>query len=212
MIKPLLEKLTPYFSYPIVWVSSGLALCLLSLCITISSEKRVTQLEEKAYFLQKRKNLAQAKEAREEKLLSQLKAADPSYVESQIESLQFLSPEIKQLQALLYTNPQNQTASSRLKTLSGKENRAHFRQSHFEKVGTVGQVELTLDRPVEMNGQDLKTFLTRIENVSIDGALPRSGSPYLVIEKFDMERKVLPSKEESYLVRCKLIKREYLNE
>jgi len=207
----LLKKLLPHFANPFVWVAMGILPCLLTICYTISSHKRLDRLEEKAFYLKKRMAQVTKQREKEQALAQKLKNADPEYVEKQLETLCFLSDEIKRLQALT-SSDQEGSMAKRLGHLQGDNNHLHFKQDGYTQVGRWQEVRLIQRHPVEVNEGDLKTLLSRVENFPDHGDTPSLRSPYLIIEECELLRKSLPSSEQHFLINLKLLKREQSHE
>lgn len=204
-----LQTFATYLSHPGAWITLGLLPCLFVLLYTVFAFKQLDQQEEQGHYLHAKAAQVSEKQNQEERLLQQLKKADPEYVTNTLETLCFLAEEVKRLQALSLSDPDSALAS-RLKTL--EENHLHFKQASAVQVNQWQEVELTQQHPVEMNEEDLKLLLSRLEQMPTKGKTPPQGAPYLIIEDFELVRKPLSSSEENYQIHLKLLKREPAHE
>lgn len=156
-------------------------------------ESEVKMLKIKAANVHK----AQAEEIQRQKALQRV---DPNYVASQLESLPLRADEIKYLEALAKANSLSKEKTERLKVLK-KQNHLRFTAEAAQKKEHFTETELCQEKPVEMDLNDLKTVLARVETTN-------NGAPELVVTEFDLSKKPLSSTEECYELQMKLIKRE----
>jgi len=208
-MKQLQSQLKFYLTHPYAWIAGGLLCCLLTLFYQISAERKLTRLSAISLQLKKRKAWTTEREQIESKLLQQLKVADRDYIEKELESLQFLSLEVKKLKTLLASDP---TSAERLERLDHQQNRLHFRERNFQRHENYQEVEVIQDHPVEMNRNDLKNLLARIENKKIGPFHPSINPPDLMIKKFELIKKPASSTEETYLVNLEISKFEMIHE
>jgi hypothetical protein len=199
-MKELQSQLKSYLSHPFAWIIGGVICCLLSLGYYLHAQYRLHQLAETGLLLKKRKEWTAQKEELEKKLLQQLRVADRDYIENELETLTFLTPEIKRLKASLHSNPAQAALKERLQFLESDQNRLHFLEQNFQRTDRFQQSEVLQDHPVEMNRDDLKNLLTKIENQEI--------GPFLLIKKFELSKK----QDETYLIQLELTKSEMIHE
>lgn len=211
-MKNALLKLKPYLSHPIAWISLAILSCILSLGSFLSAKNNLDILEERCHYLQDKKKSAQIKKSSEDALTKQLKLAHPDFVETELESLPFLAKEKKKIEILLHSDPHNESLTNRLHFLEKDQNALQFKQEDYSRHQGYQEVMLNQKHPIEMNGEDLKMLLARIENLSIGQALPGEHSPYLIIKNFDLLKKRLTSNEETFILNLKLVKRELAHE
>lgn len=207
-MKHFQARLRELFSHSLIVMGLGICCCFLLLTYYFFAHKALGDMEGKALQLKKRHLMLQQRVTAEDKLQNQLKIADRDFVEKQLESLQFLAPEMQKLQAVLLSQPEHHVSIERLNFLQADKNRLRFnhlqggRSDHFQ------EVELIAEHPVEMNQEDLKLLLARIENIQIGETKPGNNPPDLWIKKFELIKKPLASNEETYRVHLELIKRE----
>ncbi len=211
-MKPFEVALKKWILHPYVPLILGLVPCILVLFFHFKKLSSLHSLQDEALSLKSKHAWVESKSKIESDLLTQMGTADKSYLENQIESLQFLEPEIKKLGALLQTDPNQKEQKVRFDFLSSGKNALRFRQENFQRVGKIQEMEARQVHPVEMNREDVKELLARIENVKIEEHLPGNRPPDLLIKQFELIKKPLPSNEEVFLVNLELIKRESLHE
>lgn len=130
--------------------------------------------------------------------LQRLKEANPAYLEQQLESLLFLEGEIKRLQVIT-----SDRGTERLHFLRDGRNSLRFIEQNFRKKHPFQETDVRTEHPVEMDAEDLKRFLARIEEIQ---------APELRFKLFELSRKTPSPQEEVYLVNFELIKRELIRE
>lgn len=136
---------------------------------------------------------------------------DPYYLDHIIEPMVLLKPEVEALK-LVYSHPAFQSCENvrkRLETLTKGGNRLMFTEKHREVNGELEEVYLSQIKPVEINGNDLKTILSSIEGVTIGKESPPNNRPQFVIREFHLNKKKLAERE-TYLLEMQLIKRGQL--
>lgn len=211
-MKELEAAIKKWIYHPYAPLLIGLIPCILVVFLHFKSLSALNSLQNDAIYLKTKQHLAENASKVEADLTTQMSQADRSYLENQIESLHFLEPEIKKLGALLQTDPNQLEQKTRFDFLNSGKNALRFRQENFQRVGKIQEMEAKQVHPVEMNREDVKTLLSRIENVKIGEHLPGNRPPDLLIKQFELIKKPLPSNEEVFLVNLELIKRESLHE
>jgi len=207
-MKELQSQFKSYLSHPLAWIIGGVLCCLLSLGYFLQAQHRLNQLAETGLFLKKRKEWTAQKEDLEKKLLEQLRVADRDYIEKELETLTFLNPEMKRLKASLHSNPTQTALKERLQFLESDQNRLRFLEQNFQRTEPFQQIEVLQDHPVEMNQDDLKNLLAKVENQELGPFHPGENPPGLLIKKFELRKKP----EETYLIQLELTKFEMIHE
>lgn len=174
-----------------------------------------TQLKsysEKLQLLQKRSKLSVHKKQKEDLLLSQMKDADPYYLDKYVESLSFLDSEIKKWRRLSTDKP-IEAIEKRLHFLCSDKNRLAFAEGEILQEGSFKEIEEKQKHPIEINEDDLKKILCVIEGVKIAPYTSPDKHPQILIKKFDLTKKTLPEiKEKVFVLSMHLLKRELLSE
>lgn len=156
--------------------------------------------------------LREQKQATNMAVQSFFKEANHSYLDKEIETIPLLQPETQSLQKIV-VNPnftEDEGVKKRLEFLSGKGNRLVFSEGVVQSTPVFQEVVETLVHPVEVNTEDLKNLLAKIEGKKIDSFEPGPGRPQLMIVDFKLERKSISDKNDVYLLNLKLVKREFL--
>lgn len=211
-MKSFQKKVKQYLHHPYLILALGLIPCFLVITIYFRNARKLEELQTHVFYLKEKQLSAQKKSFLEQALLKQIKNADPAYLEKEIESLRFLQTEVHKIQALLHTEPNNESLQHRLNFLLEGQNHLRFRLQNFQRAGKFQEIQAIQEHPVELNREDLKKLLARIENVPIGEYKPGLHPPDLIIKNFELIRKPLPSNEEVFLIHLELIKREILHD
>lgn len=181
-----------------------LALFLLPLlCLLLFYQNKRSRLEElKSTIAALEVSARQA--AKEKELQKELEATvDPHFLDKYVESLVFLEPEIKRLQALHTHHPNNDSLAKRLYFLKEGQNKLTLIEEKRDRNG----IEQKLQHPIEMNEEDLKKLLVLVEGVLIHPYIPKKERPDLAFLEFDLSKKQGFGEEEVYVVDFTLVKR-----
>lgn len=144
-------------------------------------------------------------------IYSHYQKANPHYIEEHLETLSFLNGEkekISQLQQLEVFRD-HESLKKRLEFLSGKQNKLIFVEGAIETYPFYKETILSLAHPIEVDVEDLKKILSRIENLKIDSYEPKEGCPHFIITEFKLERKAHEGQDEVFKLDMKLLKRDY---
>lgn len=174
--------------------------------------QKLNQLEDQLNRVHAKSIRSQQIQQKESALLAALKNPDPHYLDKHVETLTFLLPEIKKLEALQMENLEDEQINRRLQFLKEGGNRLIFSEEQIRSNELFTEVEEKQQHPVEMNEEDLKKLLCLIEGITIWPYGPKEGRPQFIIKDFRLNRKELSSQEKVYVVSMQLIKRENLNE
>jgi len=137
--------------------------------------------------------------------------ADHFYIDKYVETLDFLEPETEALQKIVNNKnlPEDDISKKRLDFLTGPQNNLIFNEGAVQKFPFFQETVETLLHAVEVNNEDLKKILARIEGVDIGPYKPATNRPQLLVLDFRLDRKKLNEKNEVFLLNMKLLKREY---
>lgn len=137
--------------------------------------------------------------------------ADHFYIDKHLETLSFLEPETESLQKLL--NNKNlagdEPIRKRVEFLTGTANSMTFSEGIVQSTLFFQETAETLVHPVEVNGNDIKNILARIEGIELTPYAPGPDRPQLLILDFKLDRKNISEKNEVFLLNLKLLKREF---
>ncbi len=137
--------------------------------------------------------------------------ADHFYLDKYIESLPLLEKETEALQKNA-SHPNyipDEATKKRLEFLINS-NHLSFSEGKVQSNPYFQETLETLLQPVEINIEDLKKILTKIEGVSIGDFQVSPQRPQLLITDFKIEKKRNLDKNEVFILNMKLLKREYL--
>jgi hypothetical protein len=138
--------------------------------------------------------------------------ADHFYIDKYMETLNFLEPEIEALQKIVnHKNfPGDPSIKKRYDFLTGPGNSMAFTEGVVQSYPLYQETTETLTHPIEVNVEDIKKILARIEGVEVGGYRPGPNKPQLIVLDFKMDKKAQQSGNETYNLNLKLLKREYL--
>lgn len=176
---------------------------------------KIDDLENLQMNIQQTSNLGflrEKKQAINMAIQSVFRETDHFYIDKEIESIPLLQSEIDNLQKIV-NNPhftEDDGIKKRLEFLTGTGNNLVFSEGVVQSTPVFQEVTETLVHPVEVNTQDLKNILAKVEGKNIDSFIPGPGRPQLIILDFKIEKKSITDKNEVYLLNLKLLKREFL--
>lgn len=136
--------------------------------------------------------------------------ADRFYLEKQVQSIELLKDQKRDLEKILQVKSvaEDPRATRRLNTL--RENKMVFSEGMVQSYPFFNEIPESLSQPVEVNVEDMREVLAKIEGVKIGPYLPGEKRPQFLITEFRLDRKNLSKDEDSYMLNLKLLKREYL--
>ena len=211
---PLIIK--EYLFHPLVFYSTLAIGILPSLFITLHYTTKHAALGNVATnleILHKRSKISSHKKNKEAQILSQMRGADPYYLDKYVESLNFLDPEIKKWQRLSPLEKTPLAIEKRLEFLRSDNNRLLFAEGDIQSEGMFREIEEKQKHPVEVNEDDLKKILCAIEGVKISPYSAPEKHPQFLIKQFELTKKMHPDiKEKVFVLSMQLLKRELLSE
>lgn len=146
-----------------------------------------------------------AKERLNRAVKKRFQNSDHFYIDKEIETITPLSQEIERIRALLHQgyHHEEEQLKKRLQFLTNGQNKISFIEGSVKAYPTYKEIAESLAHPVEVNLEDLKTILSKIEGSSTDT------SPHLIITDCKIDRK-MGQTQEIFSLDIKALKREYL--
>lgn len=193
-----------------------LCLGMLPLAITVffffSSKGEISDLNDSLELAQHQVFIKEKKESSNLSVKQQFRDADHFYIDKYLETLVFLEPEIESLQQISKDKnfADDEKVKKRLEILSGSKNSMIFTEGIVQTTPQFQETMETLTNPVEINIDDLKKILARIEGVEIGDYTPAPNRPQLIITDMRLEKKKVGDKNEIFQLNLKLIKREFI--
>lgn len=137
--------------------------------------------------------------------------SDRFYIDKNLENITFLETEIEGLQKIAENKSvaEDESFKKRLDLLS-KGNRLSFIESNVTSYPIFQETTETLAHPVEVNLEDIKEILAKVEGLQIGKYKPGPNPPQLLILDFRIDKQAQSEDNEIYLLNLKLLKREYL--
>lgn len=139
---------------------------------------------------------------------------DHFYIERQVGSITPLSSEIGALQKVLSSgfHPDEEAMKRRLSLLTGPENKLTFTESAEKSYAGLKETVNQLSRSVEVDVQDIRKILARVEGVQIgqEGTQECAvkARPHLIVTDFKIDKKK-GFLGDVYSLQLKILKREY---
>ncbi len=197
-------------------VAYGLILGLIPLGAVVlnflSGLNDINNQNERIELIQEQALLLSQKQAVNIALMQSYKEADHFYIDKQLETIQLLEPEIEALQTAMNNRnvAEDESLKKRHEHLIGSGNALGFSEGVVQSTPVFQEVVETMIHPVEVNIENLKEILAKVEGVDIGPYSPGPNRPQLIIIDFKMDKKNSIDKNEVFQLNMKLLKREYL--
>lgn len=145
-------------------------------------------------------------------LRAHYKDADHFYIDKALENLCFLRPETESLKKVLQNKnfPEDENIKKRLTLLCSPDNALVFTEGVVQSTPIFQETTETLAHPVEVNGEDLRKLLAKIEGIQIGGDVPDPNRPQLIVLDFKIDKKQVSERNDVFILNLKLLKREFL--
>jgi hypothetical protein len=197
-------------------VMYGMVLGLLPVFYTIFSLwgefSTVDQLSRMIKVVEEKSEIYKRKQSNNMAVIDHYRDADHFYIDKYLETLTFLEPEIEALQKIV--NHKNFTGDTnitkRLDFLTGPGNSLVFTEGVVQSYPLYQETTETLTHPVELNINDIRKVLARVEGVKIGSYNPGPNRPQMIILDFKLDKKKQANENEIYSLNMKLLKREYM--
>lgn len=136
--------------------------------------------------------------------------ADRFYLEKQVQSMELLNDQRHELEKLIQVKSiaEDPRATRRLTAL--RDNRIVFSEGMVQSYPFFNEIPESLVQPVEVNVDDIRELLAKLEGIKIGPYVPGDRRPQILITEFRLDRKNASREEESYMLNLKLLRREYL--
>jgi len=162
---------------------------LLALCVFIfqknSQAKKYREQIENLHILARKNEQLLSKR---QELMQRINHASDTYIADEIEGMQFLESEIKDLEAVLAAPAlsENVLWQDRLQFLT-ERNRLLFTEEERKSSELFTESQWIQQEPVEMGDDDLKQLLSRLEGIFVAYHKPGEKRPDLFLSKFSMK-------------------------
>ncbi len=190
-----LRKSSPLLLFLLCLAPLGLVLTLLQ-----GKNDKLEIFSQRVEILEQKAASARQIKTKQESVWQLVQKSNPHYLTQVVEALPLLKSELHRVQALARRYPENRALQERLSFLQGDKNRIRFLPA-MERSGSFFQeTELKMQNTVQMNEDDLKTFLSAVEETAED-------RPLLMIKSFELKKLKEKADETVYDVQVELIKR-----
>jgi hypothetical protein len=197
-------------------VAYGLILGLIPLGAVLlnfmSGLNEINNKNERIELIQEQALLLGQKQAVNIALMQSYKDADHFYIDKQLETIQLLEPEIEALQTAMNNKnvAEDEGIKKRHEQLVGSGNSLSFSEGVVQSTPVFQEVVESMIHPVEVNVENLKEILAKVEGIEIGPYAPGPNRPQLIILDFKIDKKNSIDKNEVFQLNMKLLKREYL--
>ena len=137
---------------------------------------------------------------KENTFFAQIENGSPTYIELTLEPLTFLNTEAKKLQALSNYVKEDPHLEERLAFITS-QNHLKLTEKETRNDPQVKETELKLANPLQIDLDDLKSLLSKIETA-------QNKAPVLIFKHFDLIKKEISKDSQIFEIDFELIKRE----
>lgn len=176
-----------------------------------NKNKHLSDIETSLDYVKQRAYSLEQKQAQNVALRNYYRNADHFYIDKYLESITFLEPEIENLKSIMKDKnfTSDKAIEKRYEFLTSPANHLSFIEGVVQTYPFFQETTETLSHPVEVNVDDIKKVLARIEGIKIGSYEPGPNPPQLVILDFKIDKKSSDSEKDVYLLNMKLLKREF---
>lgn len=190
----------------------GLLPIVLAVFNFISKQGGLESLVNGISYVQQQADMKERKQAINVALKQHFRDTDHFYIDKNLETLQFLEPEVEALQKIMSNKnfPDDDTIKKRYEYLTGGGNSLLFSEGAVQSTSVFQEMTETIVHPVEVDISDIQKILAKVEGVEIGSHKSGPSRPQLLILDFKIEKKKSNEKNEVYSLNMKLLKREFL--
>lgn len=196
------ERLRPSFFFLLLGIGP-----ITSSLFLFSEKQSVEMFQEQFAHIARKAKTAVAKKLRKEKFLQMHKNSDPYFLDKEIESLSLLENERGRLKRWL-THPaiaNKEALTKRLYFLESGQNLLSFTEDEIQFSKAFKETYEKQRGTVEVDADDLKSLLSRIEEVQS----VNMNRPQLIICDFSLKKKRTELQNEVFELNMDLLKREF---
>lgn len=177
-----------------------------------STLDRIGQVEWRIWNIQEQAYNRERKQSANVAVLNHYAHADHFYIDKNLETMSFLEPEIESMKRMQEDQnfPDDENIKKRIEALTGSANSMVFTEGVVQSTPLFQEVTETLVHPVEVDVDDIKRILCKVEGIPIGDCTPPPDRPQLIILDFKLEKKNISENNDVFLMNLKLLKREFL--
>lgn len=175
-----------------------------------SNSQSLQSLNARVVHLQESAAIRERKQAANSLVKNYYADADRFYLEKQTEAMRLMEKEVDALQKL-GSQPhmaEDPRVTRRLSILSS--NNIVFNEGMVQTYPGFNEIPGTLQHPIEVDVEDIKRLLSKVEGTKVGIHEPGPNRPQLLITDFRLDRKAAQDESETYNLNFKILKREYL--
>lgn len=176
-----------------------------------SKKSKLNEIQTSLEYVKQKAYTLEQKQAHNVALRNHYRNADHFYIDKYLESITLHEPEIENLKAIMKDKnfTSDKALEKRYEFLTGPANRISFIEGIVQTYPFFQETTETLSHPIEVNVEDIKKILSRIEGIKIGKYAPGPNPPQLIILDFKLDKKSSDHDHDVYLLNMKLLKREY---
>jgi hypothetical protein len=169
-----------------------------------TKQQEIKSIEMVLSEVENQKIRLEQKQALNNRLRSYYANSESLFLEKKLSSLKFLNKERQATEELKkkIAIPIAESFEKRYEFLTGEQNRLHFVASDHILQEGIQETLFTLKNPVEIDAQDLKEILSRVEN-------REENQPQLIVTQFTLNKKTTGNQTEVYELQLQLLQREF---
>lgn len=193
-------------------MSAGVIPVIIAWLTFSSSLDQIAQVEQRIWDIQNQAYTRERKQSANMAILNHYNQADHFYIDKNLETMSLLEPELESLKKMQEDRnfPDDENVKKRIDTLTGSSNSMVFTEGVVQTTPLFQEVTETLVHPVEVDVEDIRKILCRVEGIQIGECMPPPDRPQLIILDFKLDKKAITEKNEVFQMNLKLLKREFL--
>jgi hypothetical protein len=176
-----------------------------------TKNSQLNEIQTNLDYIKQRAYSLEQKQAQNISLRNYYRNADHFYIDKYLEAITFQEPEIENLKSIMKEKnfTSDKAIEKRLEFLTSSANHLSFVEGVVQTYPFFQETTETLAHPVEVNVEDIKKILARIEGIKIGNYEPGPNPPQLLILDFKIDKKTSGNEGEVYILNMKLLKREF---
>lgn len=197
-------------SKTLTWLSFLSILPLIaSFYFLYAKQQKIEDLADKVLFLQTKIEKKKQYHLQESRIFSQIKKANPNYLQEQLSSMPFLVPEQQKWKMCLAQLGSSLDMQKKYAFLETLDNKIEFSESSLQKTPLFEEREFSQINPIKLNEEDLKNLLRSIEGDSTTSYQAPEGAPQILMTSFSLKKSTLPEMQgKIYIIQMQLLTRQ----
>lgn len=209
-MKFLCLKKFPLNTKTLSWLSVlSIVPLIASFYFLYAKHQKIENLGEKVLFLQTKMEKKKQYYLQEARILSQIKNANPNYLQEHLSSMPFLIPEQQKWKMCLAQLGSSFETQKKYASLNTTDNKIEFLENSLQKTPLFEEREFSQINSIKLNEEDLKNLLGSIEGDSTSSYQAPEGAPQILMTSFSLKKSTLPEMQEKiYIIQMQLLTRQ----